>query len=64
MTNELTRRDILGTGMAALGVLALPEWAFPALAPGEEIVPFTDIPESFATIRGTDRRFLDLREID
>jgi DMSO/TMAO reductase YedYZ molybdopterin-dependent catalytic subunit len=50
--------------MAALGVLALPEWAFPALAPGEQIVPFTDIPESFAAIRGPDRRFLDLREID
>jgi len=64
MTNELTRRNVLGTGMATLGVLALPEWAFPALAQGEEIVPFTDIPESFATIRGPDRRFLDLREID
>ena len=64
MMNELTRRDILGTGMAVLGVLTLPEWAFPALAPGEEVVPFTDIPESFAAIRGPDRRFLDLREID
>jgi DMSO/TMAO reductase YedYZ molybdopterin-dependent catalytic subunit len=50
--------------MAALGVLALPEWAFPALAAGEEIVPFTDIPEGFATIRGPDRRVLDIREID
>ena len=64
MTNERTRRDVLRTGMAGLGVLALPPWAIPALAPGEEIVPFTDIPESFATIRGPDRRFLDLREID
>ena len=64
MTNERTRRDILRTGMAGLGVLSLPQWAFPALAPGEEIVPFTDIPESFAAIRGPDRRFLDLREID
>ncbi len=50
--------------MAGLGVLTLPGWAFPALAPGEEIVPFTDIPESFTAIRGPDRRFLDLREID
>jgi DMSO/TMAO reductase YedYZ molybdopterin-dependent catalytic subunit len=64
MTNECTRRDVLRTGVAGLGVLAIPEWALPALAPGEEIVPFTDIPESFATIRGPDRRFLDLREID
>ena len=64
MTNECTRRDVLRTGVAGLGVLAIPEWALPALAPGEEIVPFTDIPESFATNRGPDRRFLDLREID
>lgn len=64
MTTELTRRDVLLTGIAGLGVLALPEWAFPALAPDEQIVPFTDIPESFATVRGPDRRFLDLRAID
>lgn len=64
MTNELTRRDILLTGVAGLGVLALPEWAFPALSQGEEIVPFTDIPDSFATERGPERRFLDLRKID
>lgn len=64
MTNESTRRDVLRIGIAGLGVLALPEWAFPALAPGEGIVPFTDIPESFSTIRGPDRRVLDLREID
>jgi DMSO/TMAO reductase YedYZ molybdopterin-dependent catalytic subunit len=64
MKNERTRREILRTGMVGLGVLALPEWALPALAPGEEVVPFTDIPESFAAIRGPDRRFLDIREID
>jgi len=64
MRNERSRRDILRSGVAGLGILAVPGWAFPALAPGEEVVPFTDIPESFATIRGPDRRFLDLREID
>jgi DMSO/TMAO reductase YedYZ molybdopterin-dependent catalytic subunit len=64
MTSELTRRDVLWTGIAGLSVLALPEWAFPALAPGEEVIPFTDIPEGFATVRGPDRRFLDLRAID
>ncbi|MGH9388798.1 MAG: molybdopterin-dependent oxidoreductase, partial [Vicinamibacteria bacterium] len=64
MTNELTRRDLLRTGATGLSVLALPGWAFPALAPGEEVVPFTDIPESFTAVRGPDRRFLDLREID
>lgn len=64
MANERTRREVLRSGVAGLGLLALPKWAFPALAPGEEIVPFTDIPESFAAIRGPDRRFLDIREID
>ena len=44
MTNELTRRDILRGSVAGLGALALPEWAFPALAQGEELVPFTDYP--------------------
>ncbi len=64
MTNERTRREILRGSIAGLGILALPEWALPALAQGEEIVPFTDIPESFTATRGPDRRFLDLREID
>ena len=64
MNNERTRREILRTGVAGLSVLALPEWALPALAPGEEIVPFTDLPADFTTVRGPDRRILDLREID
>jgi DMSO/TMAO reductase YedYZ molybdopterin-dependent catalytic subunit len=64
MTNERTRRDVLRTGAVGLGVLSLPQWLFPALAPGEEIIPFTDIPEGFTAARGPDRRFLDLREID
>ena len=64
MTNERTRREILRTGVAGLGALAIPEWALPAVMPGEELVPFTDIPEGFTAVRGADRRFLDLREID
>ncbi|HJS74962.1 MAG TPA: hypothetical protein VJ921_11800, partial [Vicinamibacteria bacterium] len=64
MTNERTRREILRTGVAGLGALAIPEWALPAVTPGEELVPFTDIPEGFTAARGPDRRFLDLREID
>jgi DMSO/TMAO reductase YedYZ molybdopterin-dependent catalytic subunit len=59
-----TRRQILQTAAAGLGILALPEWALPALAPGEELVPFTDIPQDFTTVRGPDRRVLDLRTID
>jgi DMSO/TMAO reductase YedYZ molybdopterin-dependent catalytic subunit len=59
-----TRRQILRTGAAGLGILALPEWALPALAPGEELVPFTDLPGDFSTVRGPDRRVLDVRKID
>ena len=65
MSAQHTRREMLrGTlavaGMAALG---LPEWALPALAQGEVVVPFTDLPETFppATV---DRRQLDVRTID
>jgi DMSO/TMAO reductase YedYZ molybdopterin-dependent catalytic subunit len=64
MGNELTRRQILRAGATGLSILALPEWAFPALAQGEEVVPFTDIPEGFTTARGPDRRLLDIRKID
>jgi DMSO/TMAO reductase YedYZ molybdopterin-dependent catalytic subunit len=64
MTNQRTRREILRNGVAGLGVLALPTWALPGLAPGEELVPFTDIPDGFTAVRGPDRRFFDLRELD
>jgi len=48
MTKHSTRRDILrgSLAMAGLGVLGIPEWALPALAQSESLVPFTDMPES------------------
>ena len=60
------RREILkgGIAMAGLGVLGLPEWAFPALAQGETLVPFTDMPEKFPLTTGPDRRIIDVRKID
>lgn len=64
MTNELTRREILRGGVAGLGALALPEWAFPALVQGEELVQFTDYPEGWKTERGPETRFYDIRTID
>ena len=64
MTNELTRRDILRGSVVGLGALALPEWAFPALAQGEALVPFTDYPDEWKTDRGPTRRFYDIRKID
>jgi DMSO/TMAO reductase YedYZ molybdopterin-dependent catalytic subunit len=66
MTIRTTRRDILRGGLAAagLGVLGIPKWALPALAQGETLVPFTDIPENVRWEVPPDRRTLDVRTID
>jgi len=66
MTNETTRRDILrgSLAVAGLGVLGLPDWVLPALAQGETVVPFTDIPENVRWETPPDRRTLDIRTID
>src|SRR6188474_3830166 len=66
MTIQSTRREILMGGLAAagLGVLGIPEWALPALAQGENVVPFTDIPDNVRWETPPDRRLLDVRTID
>ena len=66
MENHSTRRDILkgSLALAGLGVLGLPEWALPALAQGETVVPFTDLPETINLTPGPERRLLDIRTID
>jgi DMSO/TMAO reductase YedYZ molybdopterin-dependent catalytic subunit len=66
MTNQRSRREILKGGLAAagLGVFGIPEWALPALAQGETLVPFTDIPENVRWETPPDRRILDIRTID
>jgi DMSO/TMAO reductase YedYZ molybdopterin-dependent catalytic subunit len=63
--NSTTRRDMLKSGLAlaGLGVLGLPEWALPALAQGETLVPFTDLPDNFNPTPAVDRRLLDIRTI-
>src|SRR5688572_27788675 len=60
-----TRRAILKGGLAAagLGMLGIPEWALPALAQGEVLVPFTDLPETFNFTPAPDRRLFDVRTI-
>jgi DMSO/TMAO reductase YedYZ molybdopterin-dependent catalytic subunit len=52
-----------GLAVAGLGVLGMPEWVLPALAQGEVLVPFTDLPETFPAPT-VDRRQLDVRKID
>ena len=64
--NVTSRRTVLKSGLAAagLGLLGLPEWTMPALAQGETVVPFTDIPANFATNPSEVVRVLDIRKID
>jgi DMSO/TMAO reductase YedYZ molybdopterin-dependent catalytic subunit len=66
MSQLRTRRELLhgGLTLAGLGLLGLPDWALPALAQGETLVPFVDFPESFPTVIGADRRIIDVRRID
>jgi DMSO/TMAO reductase YedYZ molybdopterin-dependent catalytic subunit len=66
MPTQFTRRAVLrGTlTTAGLGLLGLPDWALPALAQGETLVPFTDAPQDVPTVTAPDRRILDVRKID
>ncbi|MDP1571182.1 MAG: molybdopterin-dependent oxidoreductase [Vicinamibacterales bacterium] len=60
-----SRREVLkgSLAVAGLSMLGLPEWAMPALAQGEVVVPFTEWPENFNTNPAADRRLLDVRTI-
>jgi len=66
MTIQSTRRELLrgSLAVAGLSVLGIPEWAIPALAQSETLVPFTDIPADFPTVTAVDRRIIDVRKID
>lgn len=66
MAQQTTRREILKGGLAAagLGMLGIPEWALPALAQGETLVPFTDLPENINLTPTPDRRIIDIRHIN
>jgi DMSO/TMAO reductase YedYZ molybdopterin-dependent catalytic subunit len=66
MSQQNTRREILKQGLTLAGLTAftLPEWVLPALAQGETIVPFTDIPANTNFNAAVDRRTLDIRKID
>ena len=65
MTRQNTRREILKGGLAAagLGVLGFPDWVMPALAQGETLVPFTDLPDNINLTPTPDRRIIDIRNI-
>jgi DMSO/TMAO reductase YedYZ molybdopterin-dependent catalytic subunit len=66
MANEMTRRDVMKTGLAAaaLGAAANFDWIMPALAQGEVVVPFTDSHEKFNPNPAPDRRLFDTRQLN
>ena len=66
MSNQNTRREILKGVAATAGLAAfgIPEWAMPALAQGETVVPFTDLPATPINLAPTpDRRIIDITKI-
>ncbi len=67
MASEMTRRDVIKTGLAAaaLGAVADFEWVLPALAQGEVMVPFTDshVNPPFNANPAADRRLFDTRNL-
>ena len=66
MATHNMRREILkgSVALAGLTVFGIPEWALPALAQSETLVPFTDLPENFNPNPAPDRRLLDVRTIE
>ena len=65
-TQKHSRRDVLkgSLALAGMGMFGVPELALPALAQGETVVPFTDLPDVINWRRTPDRRMLDIRTIN
>ena len=67
MASEMSRREVMKTGLAAaaLGAAANFEWVLPALAQGEVMVPFTDshVNPPFNANPAPDRRLFDTRSL-
>jgi len=66
---QTDRREVLKNGLALGGVAAtagMPFWSKLALAQGEELVPFTDVPDGYkvAPKAADSTHFLDTRYID
>jgi DMSO/TMAO reductase YedYZ molybdopterin-dependent catalytic subunit len=63
--NEMTRRDVMKSGLAAavLGAAGTFDWVLPALAQGEVVVPFTDSHQNFNPNPAPDRRLFDTRAL-
>ena len=66
MVEQTSRRSVLkaGAALAGLGVFGIPDWALPALAQGEVVVPFKEFPATFNPVPNPTTRLLDTRTID
>jgi DMSO/TMAO reductase YedYZ molybdopterin-dependent catalytic subunit len=66
MARQTTRREMLkgSVALAGLGVLGIPDWAFPAVPQEATMVPFTDLPENLVLERSPESRIIDIRMID
>lgn len=64
MTKRFSRRETLksGAALAALAAAGIPDWLLPALAQGEEVVPWTDVPSTFNPVTSNGRS-LDTRTL-
>jgi DMSO/TMAO reductase YedYZ molybdopterin-dependent catalytic subunit len=62
---SISRRQAIKGGAALLGLAAFefPRWMLPALGQGEEVVPWTDIPENFNPHPPTGAPSLDTRAL-
>ncbi len=62
---DKTRRNVLKGSMLAAGAAAAPSFVLPALAQGERLVPFTDVPDSFQVrpVQPDTTHWQDTREI-
>ena len=58
-------KKTVNAGLAAGAVMSAPSWVLPALAQGEELVPFSDMPEDYSRppARPGGTHFLDTRQI-
>ena len=64
MPERMTRRETVRRGLAASLLSLVPDWAIPALAQDDTLVPFTDLPANFNPAPTPERRTLDIRKID
>ena len=64
MTKQSARREVMKASLAVAALGVLPEWVIPALAQGEALVPFTDLPANTNFAPAPDRRVVDIRRID